>query len=211
VLHFSAQDGRHLIDIIAGRGAGRFLGKDPTPRRREEVASWRAMTSTGWPGCSILPVGPTRKHCSTSGRRRDLPVVPSPQPPLTVGQRATFSRTITQADVEAFAGLTGDRNPLHLDDAFARRSRFGRPIAQGILVAGVISAALGLDLPGPGTIYLSQSLRFLRPVYPGDTVTATIEIIAIREDKGIVTLRTTCTNQAGQPVVEGEAVVLVGR
>lgn len=118
---------------------------------------------------------------------------------------------MTQADIDAFAALTGDRNPLHLDDAFARRSRFGRPVAHGILVAGVISAALGMDLPGPGTIYLGQTLRFLRPVYPGDTVTATVEVIAIREDKGIVTLRTTCSNQAGQPVVEGEAVVLVGR
>jgi 3-hydroxybutyryl-CoA dehydratase len=79
-----------------------------------------------------------------------------------------------------------------------------------VLVAGVISAALGMVLPGPGAIYLSQTLKFLRPVYPGDTVTATLEVIAIREDKGIVTLRTTCTNQAGVPVVDGEAVVLVG-
>lgn len=142
---------------------------------------------------------------------RDPAVVPGSRPALAVGQRATLSRTMTQADIDAFAALTGDRNPLHLDDAFARRSRFGRPVAHGILVAGVISAALGMDLPGPGTIYLGQTLRFLRPVYPGDTVTATVEVIAIGEDKGIVTLRTTCSNQAGQPVVEGEAVVLVGR
>jgi 3-hydroxybutyryl-CoA dehydratase len=128
---------------------------------------------------------------------------------LTVGQRATFAKTITQADIEAFAGATGDRNPLHLDDAFARRSRFGRPIAHGTLVAGVISAALGMVLPGPGAIYLSQTLKFLRPVFPGDTVTATVEVTAYREDKGIVTLRTTCANQSGDPVVDGEAVLLV--
>lgn len=134
----------------------------------------------------------------------------NPESPLAVGQRATWSKTITAADIEAFAALTGDRNPLHLDDAFARRSRFGRPVAHGVLVAGVISAALGMVLPGPGAIYLSQTLKFLRPVYPGDTVTATIEVIAIREDKGVVTLRTTCANQAGVPVVDGEAVVLVG-
>jgi len=126
-----------------------------------------------------------------------------------VGQRATFVKTITRADIEAFAEVTGDRNPLHLDDAFARRSRFGRPIAHGALVAGVISAALGMVLPGPGAIYLSQTLKFLRPVFPGDTVTATVEVTAYRADKGIVTLRTTCANQSGDPVVDGEAMLLV--
>jgi 3-hydroxybutyryl-CoA dehydratase len=130
---------------------------------------------------------------------------------LTVGQRATFSKTITEADIKAFAQLSGDRNPLHLDDAFARRSRFGRPVAHGVLVAGVISAVLGNVLPGPGAIYLSQTLKFLRPVFPGDTVTATVEVTAYREDKGIVTLQTTCTNQSGHPVVDGEAVLLVRR
>jgi 3-hydroxybutyryl-CoA dehydratase len=130
---------------------------------------------------------------------------------LTVGQRATFSKTITEADIKAFAELSGDKNPLHLDDAFARRSRFGRPVAHGVLVAGVISAVLGNVLPGPGAIYVSQTLEFLRPVFPGDTVTATVEVTAYREDKGIVTLQTTCTNQAGHPVVDGEAVLLVRR
>jgi 3-hydroxybutyryl-CoA dehydratase len=130
---------------------------------------------------------------------------------LIVGQRAAFSKTITEADIQAFAQLSGDRNPLHLDDAFARRSRFGRPVAHGVLVAGVISAVLGNVLPGPGAIYLSQTLKFLRPVFPGDTVTATVEVTAYREDKGIVTLQTICTNQAGLKVVDGEAVLLVRR
>jgi 3-hydroxybutyryl-CoA dehydratase len=130
---------------------------------------------------------------------------------LTVGQRATFSKTITEADITAFAELSGDKNPLHLDVAFARRSRFGRPVAHGVLVAGVISAVLGNVLPGPGAIYVSQTLKFLRPVFPGDTVTARVEVTAYREDKGIVTLQTTCTNQAGHPVVDGEAVLLVRR
>jgi len=135
---------------------------------------------------------------------------PRPQR-LAVGQRAVFAKTITETDIRTFAALTGDHNPLHLDEAFAGRSRFGRPIAHGILVAGVISAALGMGLPGPGAIYLSQTLKFLRPVYPGDTVTATVEVIAYREDKGIVTLQTTCANQAGAAVAEGEAVLLVAR
>ncbi len=128
---------------------------------------------------------------------------------LSVGQRATLSKTITSADIEAFAALTGDRNPLHLDEGFARRHRFGRPIAHGALAAGVISAALGTALPGPGAIYLSQTLKFLKPVYPGDTVTATVEVTAYRETKGIVTLRTVCANQSGEVVVDGEAVLLV--
>ncbi len=128
---------------------------------------------------------------------------------IRVGLRATFSRTIGEAEIRAFADLTGDRNPLHLDGTFARRSRFGRPIAHGLLSASVISAALGMSLPGPGAIYLSQTLTFLRPVYPGDTVTATVEVTAYRQDKGIVTLRTTCTNQDGESVLDGEAVLLV--
>lgn len=129
---------------------------------------------------------------------------------LSVGQRAASSKTISHADIEAFAVLTGDRNPLHLDEDFARRHRFGRPIAHGMLVASVISAALGTVLPGPGAIYLSQTLKFLKPVYPGDTVTATVEVTAYREGKGIATLRTVCANQSGEMVVDGEAVLLVG-
>jgi 3-hydroxybutyryl-CoA dehydratase len=130
---------------------------------------------------------------------------------LRVGQRASLSKTITPADIEQFAALSGDRNPLHLDEAFARTSRFGRSVAHGMLPAGIISATLGTILPGPGAIYLSQTLKFLQPVYPGDTVTATVEITAIRADKGIVTLRTGCANQSGEAVLEGEAVLLVGR
>ena len=128
-----------------------------------------------------------------------------------LGQRATFSKTITEADIQGFADLTGDRNPLHLDAQFARRSRFGRPIAHGLLVAGIISAALGTRLPGAGAIYVSQSLRFLKPVYPGDTVTATVEVTAWQEDRGVVTLRTTCANQSGDVIIDGEAVLLVPR
>ena len=130
---------------------------------------------------------------------------------LRPGQRATFSKTITEADIRGFADLTGDGNPLHLDAEFARRSRFGRPVAHGLLVAGMISAALGTRLPGAGAIYVSQSLRFLKPVFPGDTVTATVEVTAWQEDRGKVTLRTTCANQSGDAIIDGEAVLLVAR
>jgi len=130
---------------------------------------------------------------------------------LYVGATASWSKTITSADVRAFAALSGDENPLHLDEAFARNTRFGRPIVHGMLVASLISAVLGQQLPGPGTIYLSQSLEFLRPVYPGDTITATVEVIHVREDKPVVTLIARCTNQNGEEVVRGEAVVLAPR
>ncbi|MCS6817126.1 MAG: MaoC family dehydratase [Blastocatellia bacterium] len=128
-----------------------------------------------------------------------------------IGATASWSKTITSADVQAFAALSGDENPLHLDEAFARNTPFGRPIVHGMLVASLISTVLGRQLPGPGTIYLSQRLEFIRPVYPGDTITATVEVIHLREDKPVVTLATRCTNQHGEEVVRGEAVVLAPR
>jgi len=130
---------------------------------------------------------------------------------LEVGQTASVTKTITAEDVSAFAEFTGDNNPIHLDEGYARQTRFGRPIAHGVLVAGLISTVIGTKLPGPGTIYLHQEMDFRRPVYPGDTVTAMVEVIGIRPDKAIVTLATRCTNQEGQLVLEGKAVVLVDR
>ncbi|HKX19377.1 MAG TPA: MaoC family dehydratase [bacterium] len=128
---------------------------------------------------------------------------------IEVGQRASLTRTITDNDIEAFARLTGDNNPLHVDEAFALRSRFGRRVAHGLLSAGIVSAVLGTRLPGPGAIYLRQTLRFVRPVYPGDTVTATVEVTAYRKDRRMATLRTTCTDQRGDLVLDGEAIVLL--
>ena len=103
----------------------------------------------------------------------------------------------------------GDRNAIHLDAEAAARTPFGRPIVHGVFVASLISAILGEDLPGPGSIYLSQSLRFEAPVYVGDTVTATAEVTAVRAEKRIVTLRTACVNAAGVRVISGEAIVKV--
>jgi 3-hydroxybutyryl-CoA dehydratase len=128
---------------------------------------------------------------------------------ISVGARASLTRVISDADITAFAELTGDSNPLHVDDAFAARSRFGRRIAHGLLSAGLISAVLGTKLPGPGAIYLQQAFRFQRPVYPGDTVTATVEVTAYRDDRRIATLRTTCVDQRGETVLDGEAVVVL--
>ncbi|HEX2091359.1 MAG TPA: MaoC family dehydratase [Longimicrobiaceae bacterium] len=128
---------------------------------------------------------------------------------LQVGQRAEWGKTVTEADVVLFAGITGDFNPAHLDQAYAERSRFGGRIAHGMLGAGFISAALAMRLPGPGTIYLSQSLRFVRPVRIGDTVTARVEVAELFAAKRRVRLLTTCANQAGETVIEGEALVCV--
>jgi len=136
---------------------------------------------------------------------------PSNQPRIQVGDRAQLTRTFTQEDVEVFARISGDCNPLHLDHAFATKTRFGRCIVHGALVSSLISAVLGMQLPGPGSIYLSQELKFLKPVYPGDTVTAQVEVIAMRNDKPIITLKTTCVNQMGERVIEGMAVLLLDK
>jgi 3-hydroxybutyryl-CoA dehydratase len=116
---------------------------------------------------------------------------------------------VTDADIALFAGATGDTNPYHFDEVYASKGRFKKRIAHGMLVTGYISTVLGTILPGPGTIYLSQSLKFTKPVYIGDTITAIAEVLKIKENKPIVTLKTNCINQNGETVVEGEAVVLV--
>ena len=128
---------------------------------------------------------------------------------VRIGDSASERRRITAADIERFADLSGDHNPVHLDADFAATTRFGRPIAHGIFAATLISSVLATRLPGPGTIYLSQSLQFKLPVYIGDEITTTVVVTAVRDDKPIVTLSTVCQNQDGKRVVEGEAVVLL--
>ncbi|MBN1180520.1 MAG: MaoC family dehydratase [Anaerolineae bacterium] len=128
-----------------------------------------------------------------------------------LGQQASLEKTITEADVNTFAALIGDFNPVHVDAEFAAHSRFGRRIAHGAFTGGLISAVLGTQLPGPGSIYLSQSLKFLAPVYLDDTITATVEVTAWRPDKRIITLKTDCHKQDGTQVATGEAVLLVDR
>ena len=126
-----------------------------------------------------------------------------------IGDSASLSKTISEADVQAFADVTGDHNPIHLDEQFAKNSRFGRRIAHGMLGASLISSAIANELPGAGSIYLSQTLRFVSPVYLGDTITAHITITGMREDKPIVTLETICENQNQEAVITGNATVLV--
>ena len=126
---------------------------------------------------------------------------------LSIGQTASFSKTVTESDIYLFAGVTGDINPAHVNEAYASKTFFKGRIAHGMLSAGFISAVLGMQLPGPGTIYLEQNLRFLFPVRPGDTITATVEVVDLDPTKNTALLRTICTNQDGKQVVDGLAKV----
>lgn len=130
---------------------------------------------------------------------------------VSVGDKASRRKSFSDDDVRAFAQISGDTNPIHLDDHYAAQTRFGRRLVHGMLTASLLSATLANDLPGEGTIYLSQSLQFKAPVFIGDTITATVEVTAFRAERGIATLATTCTNQDGAVVLQGEAVVLIPR
>jgi acyl dehydratase len=125
------------------------------------------------------------------------------------GDSAEITRTIEQTDIQVFADLTGDHNPVHVDEEFAKTTRFGRRIAHGMLTASLISSVLANKLPGEGSIYLGQTLTFVAPVFPGDTITARVTIKDIREGKGIVKLDTVCMNQRAELVLRGEATVLL--
>ena len=126
-----------------------------------------------------------------------------------VGDSAEITKKITEADIQGFAEVTGDHNPIHLDDEFAKSTRFGRRIAHGMLTASLISSVLANKLPGEGSVYLGQSLQFVAPVFPGDEVTARVTIKQIRDDKPILKLETICVNQHAETVIRGEATVLI--
>lgn len=127
---------------------------------------------------------------------------------LEIGMSECLGKTITEADILNFAGVSLDVNPLHLNEEYAKTTMFKGRIAHGIIGAGLISAVIGTKLPGEGTIYLSQNLNFLSPVKIGDTITAKVEILELNQEKKKVVLKTTCTNQDGILVIDGEAKVL---
>lgn len=128
---------------------------------------------------------------------------------LKIGDKFSTTKQITDAVVRAFAELSGDYNPIHLDDEFAKNTRFGRRIAHGMISGALISAVLGYELKDRKIVYLSQTLKFTAPVFIDDMVTATATVINIREDKPVVTVETVCTNQSGETVVKGEAAIMV--
>ncbi len=129
----------------------------------------------------------------------------------TIGQKASFSKTITEADLVRFAELSGDYNPIHIDSEYAKQTRFGQRISHGLLTASVLSGLLGMHLPGKGSVYMGQTLRFVKPVFIGDTITAQAEVIDFDSDRGIMKLKTECLKQDGTLVLEGEATMLVPR
>jgi 3-hydroxybutyryl-CoA dehydratase len=126
---------------------------------------------------------------------------------LTVGDTAEFSKTISESDVYLYSGITGDFNPAHINEAYAAGTRFKTRIVQWSLLAGLTSAVVGTQLPGYGTIYTRQELQFLAPVRIGDTITARVEVAEIMTDRDRVRLRTSCINQDGTMVMDGEAIV----
>lgn len=126
---------------------------------------------------------------------------------LLLGQRATWKKQLTDADVHAFAGASGDVNPLHLDDSYAASTRFGRRIVHGMLVASLISTVQATKLPGPGNLYVHQDLDFLAPVFIDDTVTAVVEVAEIDVRRNRVTMRTQCINQDGTVVIDGTSIL----
>ncbi len=128
---------------------------------------------------------------------------------LQIGDKFSTERHVTDDLIRKFAEVSGDYNPIHLDEEFAKTTRFGKRIAHGMLSGAFISAVLGHEFKERKIVYLSQTMKFTAPVYLGDTVTAAATITNIREDKGIVTLETICTNQNGETLVKGEAVVMV--
>lgn len=124
-----------------------------------------------------------------------------------IGSTATRTRTVTARDIELFSEITGDRNPIHYDAALAARSRFGGVVVQGGVTSGLLNALVAEQLPGPGSVFLEVSWRFLAPVKPGDEITARAVVTSVREDKPVTTLDTTVTNQSGVEVLSGTAVV----
>jgi len=127
---------------------------------------------------------------------------------IKIGDTANFQKTITETDVYLYAGITGDNNPAHINAVEAEKGRFKERIAHGMLVAGLVSAVLGVKLPGPGTIYLGQEMKFTAPVKFADTVDAVVEVIEKEEEKNIIRLKTVCTNQDGTVVLDGIATVM---
>ena len=127
---------------------------------------------------------------------------------MKIGDSASFTKTVTDTDVYMFAGITGDFNPAHVNQVEAEKGMFGKRIAHGMLSAGFISAVLGTMLPGPGTIYMGQELRFTKPVAIGDTITATVTVAEMIIEKNRVIRDTVCTNQNGEIVIKGKATVM---
>lgn len=148
------------------------------------------------------------KYCAKFIRKRVMLMLGKTMEELKIGDKASFEKTITETDVYLFAGITGDLNPAHINQVEAEKTMFKGRIAHGMLGAGLISAVLGMYLPGPGTIYTGQELKFLAPVRIGDTIKAEVEVVEMIVEKNRLKLRTSCYNQDGKMVIDGFASVM---
>ena len=128
---------------------------------------------------------------------------------MKIGDKASLSRRVTEADIEECAKLMQDRNPMHTDEVFAKGHKFGKRIAHGVISLGLISAVLGNKLPGPGTIILNMNLKFMAPIFIDDTITAEVEVVGIKDEKGVITLKAECRNQNKTDLITGIVVVLL--
>ena len=127
---------------------------------------------------------------------------------IKIGESATLTRTLTKQDIQLFATVTGDMNPAHLDESYAKTDIFHQIVGHGMWTASMFSVLLGMQLPGPGTLYLSQTLKFLKPVHLGDTITASVKVLKKDDAHKHITFQTLCANEKGEHVLEGEALVL---
>lgn len=143
--------------------------------------------------------------------RHTTTVLTRPWNEIEIGESTSITKTITEADVINFAGIVGDFNPIHVDDEFAKKTVFGKRLAHGMLTASFISTLMGRCMPGTNGLYLSQELKFLKPVFIGDTITAYAEVVEKVEEKRRLILKTTVTNQRGEVVIDGKAVTMVKR
>lgn len=161
---------------------------------------------------TTMPAGRRARQIKLPGglgwERNAYVVTERPCEDIKIGDSASFTKTISESDIYAFAGITGDFNPLHVNEEFANQSRFKKRIAHGMLSASLISTVLGTALPGINTIYLAQEVKFLAPVFIGDTLTARVEVVAKNDAKRILDMKTTVTNQEGKTVVDGRARVM---
>jgi 3-hydroxybutyryl-CoA dehydratase len=139
---------------------------------------------------------------------KDFAIGSVPITEIEIGMKASYSQTITDSDIKAFAGLSGDHNPVHVDSEYAAKSRFGKRIAHGLMSAGFFSAIFGTRIPGPGCVYVSQNLNFLRPVYIDDTVTAEVEVTKIDQEKRRISFDTICRVK-GKKVITGSAEIFI--
>jgi 3-hydroxybutyryl-CoA dehydratase len=202
-----------LLGALAQGASPAFAGSHDLPASEKCECPLRSL---GEGGPELRRVTPYRKchellsvglHFWEGMRRGQVTMIGKKIDAIRLGDKAEFAKTISESDVYLYAGVTGDLNPAHVNEEYAKKTFFKTRIAHGMLSAGFISTIFGTKFPGPGTIYLRQVIEFVAPVYIGDTITASVEVVDINVEKNRVIFKTICVNQVGKEVLTGEAVV----